>query len=89
MQLLHVPKPAEERTQHSSRFRVLQVFRRDYEHYKGVLGINIYLLQLLYSLVFLFVSYDSWNHILNHTGKWNPGQAAALVYVGLLLGPFL
>lgn len=61
----------------SSRFNVLNIFKRDYKHYEGVPRINIYLLRLLFTLMFLFLTYDSWNHILNHTGPWNTVEAAA------------
>jgi hypothetical protein len=52
-------------------------FKRDFDHYAGVSRINIYLLRLLFTLMFLFVSYESWKYILNHTGPWNSVQAAA------------
>ncbi len=45
--------------------------------YEGVARINIYLLRLLFILVFLFVTYDSWSHIINHSGPWNNTDAAA------------
>ena len=64
-------------TQHLSRFSVFNIFRRDYEHNEGVPRINIYLLKLLFTLMFFFLTYDSWNHILNHTGPWNNANAAA------------
>jgi hypothetical protein len=61
----------------ASRFSVLRVFKRDYENYEGVAPINIYLLRLLFTLVVIFVIPDSWTHILNHTGPWEPVDAAA------------
>ncbi len=61
----------------SSRFSLLNLFKRDYERYDGVPPINIYLLRLLYTLMFLFLSYDSWAHILNHKGNWQATDATA------------
>lgn len=53
------------------------IFRRDYERYEGVPAINIYLLRLLFTLMFLFLTYDSWSYILNHEGPWDNTKAAA------------
>jgi len=63
--------------QRTANFRVGNLFKRDYEHYEGVPRINIYLLRILYTLVFLFVAYGSWNYILNHNGPWDSVNAAA------------
>jgi hypothetical protein len=63
--------------QNSSRFPILNLFKRDYEHYHGVLRINIYLLRLLFILVFFFVASDAWPHIFNHKGPWEKTNAAA------------
>lgn len=60
-----------------SRFHLLDLFKRDAKHYDGVPRINIYLLRLLYTLMFFFLTYDSWNHIFNHEGPWNNANAAA------------
>jgi hypothetical protein len=60
--------------QRSSRFNI---FKRDYERYEGVPPINIYLLRLLYTLMFLFLNYDAWTHIIHHTGTWDPANSAA------------
>ncbi|HEV3250980.1 MAG TPA: hypothetical protein VGZ71_08510, partial [Puia sp.] len=68
---------ADARVQSSSRFSVFNVFKRDYERYNGVPRINIYLLRLLFTLMFLFLTYDSWTHILNHKGPWDNANAAA------------
>ena len=73
----NIPAPTDESIPRSSRFRIVNVFRRDYEHYEGVPRLNIYLLRLLFTLMFLFVTYGSWNYILNHTGPWNSVNAAA------------
>jgi hypothetical protein len=63
--------------QPSPRFSLFNIFKRDYEHYEGVPPINIYLLRLLFTLMFLFLGYDSWSHILHHTGAWDPASSAA------------
>jgi hypothetical protein len=74
MQPLLMPTPANQHVPVSSRFNV---FKRDYERYEGVPRINIYLLRLLFTLMFLFLSYESWAHILTHRGPWNNANAAA------------
>lgn len=56
--------------------------KRDYKNYEGVPKINIYLLRLLFTLMFLFFTYDSWKHILNHTGYWDSASAAAWCMCG-------
>ena len=66
-----------EQVQRSSGYGLFNIFRRDFELYEGVPRINIYLLRLLFTLMFLFLSYDSWSYILNHTGPWNNVGAAA------------
>jgi hypothetical protein len=63
--------------QHSARFDYLKLFRRDYALYEGVPRINIYLLRILFTLMFLFVTYDSWKTIIQHNGPWNIVNAAA------------
>lgn len=60
-----------------SKFSIKSIFGRDYEHYEGVPRINIYLLRLLFTLMFVFLTYDSWSYILSHTGPWNNAHAAA------------
>jgi hypothetical protein len=77
MQPLNLPGQLEERVQPSSRIGVFNIFRRDYKYYDGVPRINIYLLRILFTLMFLFVAYDSWKHIFNHTGPWDNMNAAA------------
>jgi hypothetical protein len=77
MQTFNIPQQAGGRVQSSSRFSKWNIFRRDYEHYEGVPRINIYLLRILFALMFVFVTYDSWTRIINHTGAWNPVEAAA------------
>jgi hypothetical protein len=56
---------------------VFNIFRRDYERYEAVPRINIYLLRLLFTLMFLFLTYDSWTVILTHNGPWDNTKAAA------------
>ena len=77
MQPLNSPGQEEEGVQRSSRLGIFNIFRRDYKHYEGVPRINIYLLRLLFTLMFLFVATDSWKHIFNHTGPWDNINAAA------------
>ena len=77
MQLVNSFKQAEESVQRSSRFNVLSVFKRNFDHYDVVPRLNVYLLRLLFTLMFLFVTYDSWSHILTHTGPWDNVNAAA------------
>lgn len=54
------------------------VFRSDAGRYEGVRPVNIYLLQTVFLLIFLFVGYDSWSALFTHEGAWNPMRAAAL-----------
>jgi hypothetical protein len=77
MQSHNLPIEAEENLQGSSRFFVFNLFRRDYQHHDGVPRINIWLLRLLFTLMFLFLSYESWSHIINHKGPWDNANAAA------------
>jgi hypothetical protein len=63
--------------QPSSRFSLFNIFKRDYKRYDGVPLINIYLLKLLFTLMFLFLTYTSWTHIIHHTGPWDPANSAA------------
>src|SRR5579872_2881330 len=69
--------PSADAVQPASRFSLFNIFKRDYELYEGVPPINIYLLRLLYTLMFFFLSYTSWTHIINHTGPWDPANSAA------------
>ena len=55
----------------------MNIFKRDYDNYEGVPRINIYLLRILFTLMFIFLSYDSWTHIIKHTGTWEVTDAAA------------
>ena len=61
----------------NSQTTMINIFKRDYNNYEGVPLINIYLLRLLFTLMFFFLSYDAWAHIFNHTGVWGVTDAAA------------
>jgi hypothetical protein len=74
MQSTDSPAPAAEVIQRSSGFNL---FKSDRERNEGVPLINIYLLRLLYSLMFLFLTYTSFTHIIHHTGPWDPANSAA------------
>jgi len=70
---LNIPVRAE-----TSTFSRFNIFKRDYANYNGVARINIYLLRLLFSLMFVFLSYESLTYIfLKHKGEWNITHAAA------------
>jgi hypothetical protein len=74
------PKPATpsaDGIQPALRFSLFNIFKRDDDRYDGVPPINIYLLRLLFTLMFLFLTYDSWTHIFRHTGPWDPANSAA------------
>jgi hypothetical protein len=62
---------------HSLSFNITKIFKRDYVHYQGVPRINVYLLRILFTLMFVFVTYDSWSRILTHKGEWDNVRAAA------------
>jgi hypothetical protein len=61
----------------SPRFDVTTIFKRDYSRNEGVPAINIFLLRLLFTLMFFFLTFESWTHILKHSGPWNNTNAAA------------
>ena len=56
-------------------FRAL--FKPNYEKYEGVASIKIYLLRLLFTLMFVFLTYESWSTIIHHKGLWDGTRAAA------------
>ena len=60
-----------------SSFSILNIFKRDYEHWDGVPRINIYVLRLLFILMFVFLGKDSWTYIFTHKGPWDPNDAMA------------
>jgi hypothetical protein len=51
---------------------ILNIFKRDYELYDGVRKINIYLLRVLYTLIFVFVGKSSWTYIGANYGVLDP-----------------
>ena len=57
-------------------------FSRHSDRFEGVPGINVYLLRLLFTLMFLCLSYGSWSYIFNHRGPWDTVQAAAWCMFG-------
>jgi hypothetical protein len=77
MQPTNSPAPPADGIPSSSRFSLLNIFKRDHERYDGVPPINIYLLRFLYTLMFCFLSLTSWTHIIHHTGPWDPANSAA------------
>jgi hypothetical protein len=56
---------------------MVNIFKPDYEHYEGVRRINIYVMRLFFALMFVFIGYASWSHILSHKGEWEPANAVA------------
>ncbi len=56
---------------------VSKIFKGDVNHHEGVPAINIFLLRLLFLLMFVFLSFDAWRHIFQHTGPWKNADAAA------------
>jgi hypothetical protein len=77
MQSPDLAAQSDDGVQRRSRFSLFNAFKPDYIRYDGVPPINIYLLKLLFTLMFLFLTYDSWTHILHHTGPWDPANSAA------------
>jgi hypothetical protein len=57
-------------------FNVKAIFQRG-DQYEGVRRINIYLLRLVFILMFFVLGRDTWTHILNHRGLWEPINAVA------------
>lgn len=55
---------------------IRRIFGPD-SRYKGVRKINIYLLRLMFTLMFVFLGRDSWSHIITFSGPWDPQEAAA------------
>ena len=56
---------------------IRRIFGPDYENYEGVYRINIYLLRLLFTLMFLVLGKDVWTHVFTHEGPWDPDEAVA------------
>ncbi|MBI5371020.1 MAG: hypothetical protein HZA79_03220 [Sphingobacteriales bacterium] len=67
----------EDKIKRSSGPGLFHLFRSDPDIHEGVPLINIWLLRLLFTLMFLFLTFDSWRHIWNHKGPWNDVNAAA------------
>jgi hypothetical protein len=57
-------------------FNPTALFRRS-DRYDGVRPINIYLLRLVFILMFFVLGKDTWTHVLNHKGSWEPVNAIA------------
>jgi hypothetical protein len=53
------------------------IFTPNYEKYKGVRPVNIYLLRVLYFLMFVGVGLQTWGAIINHQGPWDHIKAVA------------
>lgn len=51
---------------------IQNLFKPDYERYYGVRKINIYLLRVLYTLIFVFVGKSSWTYIGANYGALDP-----------------
>ena len=47
------------------------------DKHKGVLPIQVYVLNLFFLLMFLFAGKDSWTELITHEGEWNPEIAIA------------
>lgn len=56
----------------------MKLFTPDHARYEGVRPVHILMLRALFTLIFLFVGFDTWSAIAAHTGEWNPLRAAAL-----------
>jgi hypothetical protein len=59
------------------RSSVLVIFKSNYTRNEGVPPINIYLLRLIFILMFFFLNFSSWSHIMQHSGLWENTDAAA------------
>jgi len=53
------------------------IFTPNYAKYEGVRPINICLLRVLYSLMFVGVGLQNWSTIINHEGPWDHTKAVA------------
>lgn len=50
---------------------------RPSEKYKGVWPIQLYVMKLFFTLMFLFVAKDAWTELITHDGAWDPEVAIA------------
>jgi hypothetical protein len=57
---------------------ITNLFKRDHANYEGVPRINVYIMRLFFSLMFVFVGFDSWSAIVNHQGHWKSINAVAV-----------
>ncbi len=57
---------------------IINLFKRDHINYEGVPRINVYVMRLFFLLMFVFVGFDSWTAIINHSGPWKPISAVAV-----------
>ncbi len=57
---------------------ITRLFKRDYLRSRRCTPVNVYMMRLFFTLMFVFVSFDSWSAIVQHEGPWNPTKAAAL-----------
>ncbi len=55
------------------------IFTPNYLKYEGVRPLNIYLLRLLYSLMFVGVALEAWGTIVTHQGPWDHTKAVGLI----------
>lgn len=58
-------------------FSLKYVFTPNYQKYKGVRPINIYLLRVLYLLMPLGAGTEAWQTIVAHEGPWDHTKAVA------------
>lgn len=53
------------------------LFRPAPDSHERVPRINLFLLRLLFTLMFLFLTYEAWDYIFHHRGPWDITKAAA------------
>jgi hypothetical protein len=68
---------AEKINKRGGQYYLMTFFKRDDEKYEGVPRMNIYLLRLPFTLMFVFLTFESWSTIIRHTGLWDGTRAAA------------
>lgn len=57
-------------------FSLKAVFKRS-DRYEGVRPIHIYLMRLVYVLMFFVLGRETWAHIFEHQGLWEPMDGVA------------